>query len=129
MKVIFNKLVRDKIQELLENKNYKVSSHKLSDTEYIKELKKKLIEESEEANQAPDKDTLTKEMADIYEILDHIKQTLNISEKEITDAKNQKSQKNGSFKEKIYITHIEGNKENPNNEYFYKDPIKYKMED
>ena len=45
-KTVKNKLVRDKIPQIIESQNYTCEYHLLTDIEYVKELKAKIIEEA-----------------------------------------------------------------------------------
>ena len=60
-----NKLVRDKIPQIIEASNKKAVCHILSESEYITELEKKLNEEVAEYQQ----DKNLEEMADVLEVL------------------------------------------------------------
>ena len=60
----YNKLVRDKIPEIMISKNCKPVTRILSDEEYILELNKKLLEEVNEYL----KDDNSEEIADILEL-------------------------------------------------------------
>lgn len=65
---IYNKLVRDKIPEIIENDGEKSATRMFDDEEYKKELKNKLVEESQEAVLAENSHELTKEIGDITKI-------------------------------------------------------------
>lgn len=59
--IIYNKLVRDKIPEIIEAEDKEVYTKKLEEYEYIKELNKKIVEEMNEYLE----DNNVEELADI----------------------------------------------------------------
>lgn len=80
MKLIHNKLVRDKIPEIINQAGKECKIKILNDDKYSNELKKKLCEEAKE----------------VYKIDDQ----------ELIKAKNSKANKNGAFKEKIFLEYV-----------------------
>lgn len=64
---VYNKLVRDRIPEIIENSRKKFTTRILGDNEYINELKKKLVEEMEEYQQTETNEDALEELADILE--------------------------------------------------------------
>lgn len=64
---VYNKLVRDRIPEIIENSGKKFTTRILGDNEYINELKKKLVEEMEEYQQTETNEDALEELADILE--------------------------------------------------------------
>lgn len=107
MRIEHNKLVRDNIPRIINDANKQCKTRILDEDEYRLELKKKLIEESNEVLKAEDKDEITKEITDVLEVLDALKETYNISNETIETIKNNKAIKNGKFKEKIFLEYVE----------------------
>ncbi|KKR29861.1 MAG: hypothetical protein UT61_C0020G0009 [Candidatus Woesebacteria bacterium GW2011_GWA1_39_8] len=102
----FEKLVRDKIVEGIKKSGGKPKFRTLSKHKYIKELKRKLIEEAQELP-LKDKRELVKEIADVQEVLDNLIDVLGISKKELKNLQREKNKKAGSFKKRHYISHVE----------------------
>ena len=98
----FAKLVRDKILKQTASHALKVESRTLDRKEYIEELKKKLVEETNELLNAKE-DELTGELADIQEILDYLLEELDTSKKELNRKQQEKIEKSGAFKNKTFI--------------------------
>lgn len=94
-----NKLVRDKIPEIIKNQNYEVKYHILDDDTYIEELYKKLREETEELIS----DRNIEELADVYEVMRAIADTMDISWEDIIEVARNKRERKGGFKDKIYL--------------------------
>jgi predicted house-cleaning noncanonical NTP pyrophosphatase (MazG superfamily) len=66
---IYNKLVRDKIPEIIRNSGKDFNCITLKNESYISELKRKLQEEVEEYAQASDDAEAVEELADILEVV------------------------------------------------------------
>lgn len=99
----FNKLVRDKIPEIIEKEGRKVKTRILSNDEYRQELNKKLLEEVNEYLL----DNNVEELADIVEVIYGILNSMNITKEEFEDIRIKKVNKRGSFKNKIFLEEAE----------------------
>ena len=97
--MIYNKLVRDKIPEIIHAKGGKPIIHVADDSEYWKKLKEKLIEEVEEFNASE----AVEEIGDILEIVDAICAFKNITTAQRDDAKSKKFKERGGFTDKIIL--------------------------
>ena len=73
----YQKLVRDKIPEIIKNNNETPITRILSNEEYKKELEKKLLEEYQEVIEATGQDRL-EELADMLEIITYLAQLENV---------------------------------------------------
>ena len=102
MEKVFNKLVRDKIPEIIENNNEIPTTRILTNEEYKKELLKKLLEEYNEVLKENNKEIL-EELADMLEVIDAIARNENSSLEEIMRIKDEKKQKRGGFSKKILL--------------------------
>ncbi|MCA9375330.1 nucleoside triphosphate pyrophosphohydrolase, partial [Candidatus Dojkabacteria bacterium] len=122
----FAKLVRDKILPHMEGNNQRARGvRKLSDSEFIKELIKKILEESNEMVNVSDQDELKKELADVYEVLDYLKEALKLTDEELEDLKKRKRDKNGGFSERMYIEDVGVEEDNEWYQYYLDNPEKY----
>ena len=103
MEKIYNKLVRDKIPEIIENDGEKPIVRVLNDNEYKKKLEKKLKEEYEEFLIAEKKSERLEELADMLEVI----RTLALLEDEdiqfIIDIMDKKREKRGGFTKKLFL--------------------------
>ena len=107
---IYNKLVRDKIPEIIESNGEVPITHILSDEEYKKELEKKLYEEYQEVLNATGKDRL-EELADMLEIMKYLAQLENSTLDEVLVLAREKSLKRGAFDKKIFLENVMENNE------------------
>lgn len=101
----YNKLVRDKIPSIITNNGEIPVTRILNDEEYKTELERKLYEEYQEVINSKDKDRL-EELADMIEV---IKALANLEGKNLQDIiliAEQKREKRGGFKDKIYLERV-----------------------
>ena len=96
---IYNKLVRDKIPEIINADNRKAITRILDTDEYIKELNTKLQEEVKEYLE----DNNVEELADIVEVIYAILDSKNISIEEFEKVRKAKVEKRGAFKKRIFL--------------------------
>lgn len=95
----FNKLVRDKIPEIIKSEGRKVETRILSDEEYRTELNKKLLEEVNEYIE----DNNIEELADITEVIYGILSSMGKRPKDLENVRKEKELKNGSFSKRIFL--------------------------
>lgn len=100
---IYNKLVRDKIIQKIQQKGHNATYSILDDKQYFEELDKKLIEEVNEFIEAHNEE----EMADIIEVIETIIKQRGMSLEQIEKIKEEKRQKSGSFNDKIFLISVE----------------------
>jgi predicted house-cleaning noncanonical NTP pyrophosphatase (MazG superfamily) len=107
-KIIYNKLVRDNIPEIIKQEKGEPQIRILEPEEYLKELFKKLEEEAREAAGAKDnKQELLKEISDIYEIIDAIVDNCGLDKEEIMKLKNERKIERGGFDKKIFLESVD----------------------
>ena len=107
MKKIYNKLVRDKIPDII-LKDQKICKTKiLLEQDYKELLKRKLLEEANEVCQAVSKEEICKEIADVWEVVDAIMDTFHLSKEEVLKEKEQKAFRNGKFEKRILLESVE----------------------
>ncbi len=100
---IHNKLVRDKIPEIIEAEDRTCKTHILSDAEFIVALEIKLNEEVAEYQE----DKNIEELADILEVLHALCIARGHSLEELEAARAKKSEERGGFEKKIYLEYVE----------------------
>lgn len=96
---VYNKLVRDKIPEIMINNGAKPVTRILNDEEYLTELNKKLQEEVNEYLT----DGNVEELADIQEVMLAILKVKNVSTENFEEIRKQKVLKKGAFNKKIFL--------------------------
>lgn len=98
----YNKLVRDKIPEIIHQAGRECEVRILSNAEYLEALRQKLIEEAQEAALASS-DDLVKELADLYEVIDAVLTAFGIERETVLAAQKQRQQERGGFERKIKL--------------------------
>ena len=103
----YNKLVRDRIPEIIEGTGKSFTSHILSNDEYKLELKKKLSEEVEEYLNAKGDQDAIEELADIMELMVSLAQIHNVSIEDVEKVRQKKANERGGFEKKIFLVEVE----------------------
>ena len=103
-KVYYNKLVRDRIKEKIEGKGEACSVRPIEDVdEFIQELLKKVIEESDALAHSRTREQFLSEYADLMVVLDALTATLEISEADIKIALSENVEKKGLYKFRHFL--------------------------
>lgn len=101
---IYNKLVRDKILEIIKKDGEKPISRRLSIKEFKQEALKKVVEEAKEILGAMNsKEELVKEIADLEEILEAVMKAYKISSSDVRSIKNKRKEVRGAFTKRIFL--------------------------
>lgn len=95
----YNKLVRDKIPEIIKREGSVPITHTASDDEYWQKLKEKLQEEVDEFK----KDSSEEELADILEVVEAICEHRKFDKKELELLRKKKAEERGGFRQKIIL--------------------------
>lgn len=111
MKKIYNKLVRDKIPQIISNNNQVCSTKILSDELYLKMLDQKLKEECNEYIESND----IEELADLTEVILAILNARGISYNELEKIRHSKLERSGGFTKKIFLESVTDNETNADN--------------
>ena len=99
----YNKLIRDKNVEIMENLGCKVTYEVLDDERYNQELDKKLKEEVNEYLE----DYSVEEMADVMEVIYAMLDFRGISIEDVEKVRIEKRNRKGAFKDKIFLKDVE----------------------
>ncbi len=103
MKMKYNKLVRDRIPELIEESGRKQVSRTLNEVEYEQALMDKIVEEIEEYRVSKNEE----EIADIYEVLDCLVKLKDYEPMHIDYLRLIKREARGSFHKRILLEEVE----------------------
>jgi predicted house-cleaning noncanonical NTP pyrophosphatase (MazG superfamily) len=98
----YNKLVRDKIPEIIRKNKKNPVVHIADDEEYWKKLKEKLTEEVNEFV----KDSNEEEIADIIEVINAICRFRKFDKNKLDYIKRQKAEKRGRFNKRIILDEV-----------------------
>lgn len=101
----YNKLVRDKIPEIIKSNGEQPITRILNDEEFKEELERKLNEEYQEVIKATGKDRV-EELADMIEVISYLAKLENSSLEEVIKIAEEKGNKRGKFEDKIFLEDV-----------------------
>ena len=105
--VIYRKLVRDKIPDLIFTAGERPQWKRLdNDAEYITALLAKAVEEATELQLATEEQRIN-ELADLTEVLYALLAALGISQEQVIAVAEQKRAQRGGFTERIWLEQVE----------------------
>ena len=101
--VKYNKLIRDKIPEIIKNDGWIPILKTLNKKEFLIALQKKVAEEAGELIKAKNRKGISEEIVDIQEILDAITSEIGSTKSEIKNQQKIKNKKRGAFKKRLFL--------------------------
>lgn len=104
---IYNKLIRDKIPEVIKSKGAIPQVSVLADEEYKRFLKMKMTEEAKELLEAQNRDEILNELSDIQELIQAIAKNNDITLDEIEKQREKKLQEKGGFEKKLFLEYVD----------------------
>ncbi len=106
MRIVYNKLVRDRIPEIIQAAGHQPTTRVLDDSSYQSALLAKLLEEAQEARVATAED-LRYELADVLEVLRALAKTQNMTWEALWSAADRKRNERGGFDGRVFLEHVE----------------------
>ena len=100
---VYNKLVRDKIPQIIEGKGSQCKTRILSNQEYVEQLNIKLQEEMREYLESAD----IEELADLEEVIRALVEVKGCTYAEFDKIRQGKADKRGAFKDKIFLESVD----------------------
>jgi len=107
MRVTHNKLIRDRIPEIIQADGHRAVTRVLDGVPYRSALVAKLVEEAQEA-QTASLDDLPGELADIFEILQALLPTLSMAWPDLVALATDKRNQWGGFTQRLFLEYVEG---------------------
>lgn len=102
-----NKLVRDKIPEIMAANNQEGNFRRLSDAEYKTQLDKKLCEELNEYQTSESKQDAVEELADLVEVVYAVLEYEKLSIDEFEKIRLKKKEERGGFRKRLMLSGVE----------------------
>lgn len=109
---IYNKLVRDKIPEIIQKSGDKCQMTILEDSEFAKALADKLIEEQQEflcAFECEDDERAVLELVDMVEVCYAVLDLIGVAHGDFEKIRQNKAAERGKFDSKIFLRAVERN--------------------
>ncbi len=105
----YNKLVRDKIPESIDSEDGRKCRYRiLDDSDYLKELNKKILEE---ANEFIEENSI-EELGDLMEVITAIMKIKDYNWEDVKKAMDSKLKRKGGFDRKIFLEYVDEEKRN-----------------
>ena len=106
MEIIYNKLVRDNIPEIIKSNNGKPYIRILNNDEFCEYLLKKDTEELEEVKSATSNEERKKELADKLELIKTMAEFSGFTLQDIIEEADRKKEKRGGFQKRILLEKV-----------------------
>ena|SRR3989344_4490820 len=104
---IYNKLIRDKIPEIIKKSNAIPKISKLSSEQFKIALREKLVEEAKELLEARTDEEILNELSDVMQLIESIVESNNLTFAKIEKQKRKKRQERGGFGMKLFLKYID----------------------
>ncbi len=101
--IIYNKLVRDRIPEIIEQDGKNCKTRILDEAEYLQMIDAKLDEELSEYH----RDQNLEELADLLEVVYAAAKARGYSIEELESLRHEKAEKRGAFEQRILLESVE----------------------
>jgi len=111
MKRYYRKLIRDNIPYIMDEKSVEYETTVVLGEEYRLELKRKLVEESEEVSHVNTKGELIDELADVLEVVRAFQKEYEIDDQLLSQKVQDRLEKKGGFSKKIFLIWSEDKEE------------------
>ena len=110
MRIEYNKLIRDRIPEIIEKANKTYAVDVMEENEYQRALLEKLVEEAEEV-QKSEPEKLAMELADLFEVIDAVMLAFCIEKNDVLSLQATRRQERGGFEKKLRLLWTEDKKD------------------
>lgn len=104
---VYNKLVRDRIPEIIRAHGEKASFRVLTQSAYLEKLDEKLVEELEEYRTSKDDAHAAEELADLCEVIDALLAAKGISRESFEALRLKKKRERGGFERRLCLEKVE----------------------
>ena len=101
--MVHNKLVRDRIPEIIASQGKTAHTRILDSEEYVRMLERKLDEEVGEYH----RDKTPEELADILEVVLALAESRGCSREELTEIYGRKHESRGGFRDRVFLVSVE----------------------
>lgn len=104
---VYNKLVRDRIPEIIAKNGKAYETVTLSPAEFTEELRKKLLEEVNEYLEASTDEESLSELGDVMEVVRSLARMHGKSYEDLEKLREEKETERGAFQERVFLKYVE----------------------
>ncbi|MGQ7876889.1 nucleoside triphosphate pyrophosphohydrolase [Bacillus cereus] len=105
----YNKLIRNKIPQIIKSNGKTPTTRILNEDEYIEELCKKTKEELTEYIEAKTKPDKLEELSDLLEIINALSEHKGTTLEEINNIRKKKEEERGGFSDRVFLIKVTDN--------------------
>ncbi|PGU01354.1 MULTISPECIES: nucleoside triphosphate pyrophosphohydrolase [Bacillus cereus group] len=105
----YNKLIRNKIPQIIKANGKTPTTRTLSEEEYIKEICKKTEEELIEYLEAKTKPDKLEELSDLLELINALAEHEGTTLEEINNIREKKAEERGGFSDRVFLIEVNDN--------------------
>ncbi|MCP9280755.1 nucleoside triphosphate pyrophosphohydrolase [Bacillus wiedmannii] len=105
----YNKLIRNKIPQIIKSNGKTPTTRILPEDEYIKEICKKTQEELTEYIEAKTKPDKLEELSDLLELINAIAENEDTTLEEINSIRKKKAEERGGFSDRVFLIEVTDN--------------------
>lgn len=102
MRKNYDKLIRDRVPEIMDAQSVTYEVRVMTDAEYQAALREKIVEEASEVAEASPAE-LTKELADLQEVMDALMVAVGITSEEVRAMQVERRDERGGFSERLKL--------------------------
>lgn len=103
----YDKLIRDRIPEIMDRAGVAYEIDTLDEVAYVAALRTKLVEEAQEAAEAPTDPELIKELGDVLEVVAALTAAAGLDPDEVEAVRVRRRQERGGFERRIRLIRTE----------------------
>jgi predicted house-cleaning noncanonical NTP pyrophosphatase (MazG superfamily) len=129
MRFRVQKLIRDRLPQMMRDQGLDVFERQLDEAEFLAALKEKLVEEAGEARDAASPAELAAELADVLEVMTALAETSGFSMEEVEAQRLAKRAARGGFDQRVFNAAVEAADGLPAADYYLARPAQYPRED
>ncbi|HFF3188942.1 TPA: phosphoribosyl-ATP pyrophosphohydrolase [Bacillus cereus] len=105
----YNKLIRNKIPQIIKSNGKTPTTRILNEDEYIEELCKKTQEELTEYLEADTKEHKLEELSDLLELINTLAEHEGTTLEEINNIRKKKAEERGGFSDRVFLIEVTDN--------------------
>ena len=108
MRIDYDKLIRDRIPEIMDRDGVRYEVDELESDAYREALAAKVVEEAEELRAASAREDVVKELADVLEVLEAVMRVEGIDMGEVRSVQAARREARGGFERRLRLRWTEG---------------------